>query len=142
MPSENGQTKRKNDPIDNFGNKFGPRFGIEKPAIAGPGRPRLPDTVKERRAFLRKQLEEVSVKAIQVVNEIMNDPNADDRDRLRASEISLTHSLPRQEEVDLNESTNPFARIEPTQLPELLRHIEIEIAGSPTDDQVGNGRCA
>lgn len=123
MESEKGGRFRKNGE----GNPRGPRFGREKPAIPGPGRPRLPESVKERRAFLRKQLEEVSVKAIEVVSQILNDPNTEDRDLLRASEISLTHALPRQEEVTLDDE-RPLREIDPQQLEAKL--AELNAAGN------------
>lgn len=129
---ENGPPKKKYAREDNFKNHFGPRFGREKPAIPGPGRPPLPKTEKERRAYLRAKIQEATPRAIDVLTESLNAEV--ERDRIRAAEILVTHSLPRQEEVELDATLNPFSRIEPTQLPELLKHIDVEVVSRPEDD--------
>lgn len=100
-------------------------------APLSPGRPRLPDGVKARRAFLRGRVEEISPDAIDLVSDIMNDPRAENKDKLRAAEIALNHALPRQEEMTI-EDERPLARIPPEQLESKLADIR---SGGSGDSQ-------
>ena len=99
-----------------------PRFGIEKPAKAGPGRPRLPDSVKERRKFLQRSVEEIAPAAIRVVNEILTAAKTSDKDRLRAAEIAMTYSVPKLEEVTVDEQ-RPLTDISDEQLKSVLGDV-------------------
>lgn len=125
MPTENGKSSQINP---KSGHPYGKRFGIEKPAIAGPGRPRLPDSVKDRRAFLRKKLEEISVDATELIQEIIDDTESDTRDRIRAAEIALSHALPRQEEVTLDDE-RPLREIDANQLESKLAELNASSNG-------------
>lgn len=130
----NGSNVKKNGNRDTSNYKH--RFGIDKPAIPGPGRPRLPDSVKERRAFLRKKLEEISADATILLNEIVNDSKAEPRDRIRAAEISLSHALPKQEEVEMNDNRPVLADWSP----DILKQLAAESKGTPeTNGKTGNG---
>lgn len=115
---------------------MGPKFGIDKPAIPGPGRPPLPESVKERRALLRKRIEEISPDAIQVVGDIINDPRAENKDKLRAAEIALAHSLPKQEEVEMHDNRPSLADWSP----DILKQLAAGATPAPSPNgHSGNG---
>lgn len=75
-----------------------------------------------------------------MVGQIMVDPNAEDKDKLRAAEIALSHTVPKLEEV--SESDNPFSNIHPAQLPGLLQHLDRELATRQNGHANGNGEGA
>lgn len=84
------------------GRSIGKRFGKEKPAIAGPGRPKLPQAVKDARAILK----EASMFAADRLKEIVH--SDDERNATRAAEIILSHVVPKLEEVTtINEHPLP-----------------------------------
>jgi len=127
----------------NVGLKNLKHFGIHKPAIPGPGRPRLPQSVKERRALLRQKIEEIAPDAIRVVQEVLNDPKAEDRDRLRASEIALSHTVPKLEEGVMHVDNAPLEKVPDDAIAEILSDaIAKSTLDTPTNGSSGNGATA
>lgn len=75
-----------------------------------------------------------------MVGDILNDPRAENKDKLRAAEIALSHSVPKLEEV--TDPENPFTNIHPRQLPELLHALDRELATRQNGHANGNGAGA
>jgi hypothetical protein len=113
----------------------GKRFGYEQPAIAGPGRPRLPEGEKERRKYLRNIIQQATPKAIQVLVESLEAKQT--KDRIRAAEILTNHSLPKQEEVELDGRISPLSSVPEPILTKIL--ADAIATGSPTPPHNGNG---
>jgi hypothetical protein len=138
--NENANTEKKNPRGWGLTKHRGPRFGIDKPAVAGPGRPPLPEGEKERRKYLRNMIQEATPRAIEVLKESLQCEQ--DKDRIRAAEVIVSHSIPKQEEVETSGSTNHFINVEPKQLPGLLESIDREIVARKISDEGGVGPTA
>lgn len=108
------------------------KFGHDKPAIPGPGRPRLTEKEKDARAILK----EASIFAAARLQEITH--SDDERNASRAAEIILSHTVPKLEEVNMHD-TRPLA-----QLPEgALGEIIADAVGEPSHNgHSGNGDSA
>lgn len=95
--------------------------------------------MKAERKQLRELLHAVAPKAIETVSRSLD--SANEKNRLRAGEIILAHSVPKLEEVT-NDGSNPFIRIDPAQLPELIEALDRELAKRPPVDGGGPGAAA
>ncbi len=116
------------------------RFGKELPVTPGPGRPPLPEGEKERRKILRDMIQQATPQAIQVLKESLLAHLT--KDRIRAAEVLVNHSLPKQEEVETSGNTNHFLALEPKQLPELIRAVDRELVARKRADEASGGPSA
>lgn len=125
MPTENGDSSKINA---KNGHAIGKRFGYEKPAIAGPGRPRIPADVREARQILKdaapgmaKRIEELSHH---------RDPDI----AIKAIKVGLDKILPNLEEVE-NFEHRPLQQFSDEQLAAKLA----ELNAGGTSHSNGNG---
>lgn len=93
--SENGDIPINNGhkPKHRF-TKIGPRFGREKPAIPGPGRPPIPDAIKEARRILKEAAPEMTARIFELSKH--SDPDI----AIKAIKVGLDKVLPNLEEVE------------------------------------------
>lgn len=110
-----------------------PRFGIEKPAIAGPGRPPLSPEVKLERKQLREMLEKIAPHAIETLAKAMKSSNP--KNAIRAAEIALSHTVPKLGEVETHDD-RPLTNLPESVVGEIIARA---VAQSPTNGHSGNG---
>jgi hypothetical protein len=126
----NGKINPKN------GKAIGQRFGYEKPAIPGPGRPRLTEKEKDARIILK----EASIFAAERLQEITH--SDDERNASRAAEIILSHTVPKLEEVNMHD-TRPLAGVPENVVTELLDEAVSRTTPGPSQNgHSGNGATA
>jgi len=115
--------------------KRGPRFGIEKPAIPGPGRPRIPDEVKalrkEAREILKDAAPEMAARLAMLAR--CGDPDIE----VKAIKVALDKVLPNLEEVE-NFEHRPLREFTDEQ----LEHKLAEIRSGRNGHRSGTGEAA
>jgi len=124
-------TKRNGDPFV----KRGPRFGIEKPAIPGPGRPPLSPEVKAARKEARELLKDAAPWMAQRIIDLSahEDPDV----AIKALKVGIDKVLPNLEEVE-NFEHRPLQQLTDDQIKQQLDIIRSSRNGSPA----GNGAAA
>lgn len=104
------------------------RFGKEKPAIAGPGRPPLSDAIKEARRILKEAAPEMTQRIFELSKH--SDPDI----AIKAIKVGLDKVLPNLEEVE-NFEHRPLQQFSDEQLSAKLA----ELNASGTSHTNGNG---
>jgi hypothetical protein len=128
VPSENGDTPKKNG---RHFTKIGPRFGREKPAIPGPGRPRTPADVKEARQILKDAAPGMAKRIQELAHH--RDPDI----AIKAIKVGLDKVLPNLEEVETHDD-RPLQQFTDEQLERKLAQINASTNGHSN----GNGAPA
>lgn len=109
------------------------RFGYEQPPAKG--RPPLSPEVKIERKRLREMLESIAPDAVQVLQNSMR--SKDEKNRIRASEIALSHTVPKLSEGVIDLATTPLTPLPDEAVTEILTDALNATAPTPASD--GNG---
>lgn len=113
--------------------KIGPRFGHEKPAIPGPGRPKLPPDYVAMREETKRILLENSARAAQRLAELMESKEKDIA--IRASDGILKRTVPELGEMKHTDD-RPLEALPDGQLEILLARIRSGGTRHPEGDEL------
>lgn len=127
--------KEKPSTVEKKPRKRGPLFGIDRPVPLSPGRPRLPESVKTERKALKEMLHAIAPAAIRTLD--MSLGSDDEKNRLRASEIILSHTVPKLEEVETHDD-RPLQQFSDEQLAAKLAELNASAPGHSD----GTGKAA
>lgn len=108
-------------------------FGVEKPAIPGPGRPRLTPEEREERRILKDASPEAAGKLRKCIKS-KNEKNA-----IRACEIILSKTVPNLTDAVIHDERPPKLAGED---PELLKQLAEESSGEPAPSSSGSDHVA
>jgi hypothetical protein len=133
VPTENGSRLGKNGSSPENRKH---RFGIEKPAIPGPGRPPIPFDIKQERKAIQEAIVKATPEAIARLKKALG--SDDERNAIRASEVLLSHSVPKLDEGVITLEHTPLANLPDNSVTEILSNA---LAGTtPIVKHNGNGR--
>lgn len=132
MPTENGlnPTPKKRNP--NSLANLRPPFDGSKP---GPGRPPIPFDIKQERKKIQEAIVKATPRAVARLQDALG--SRDERNAIRASEVLLSHSIPKLDEGVITLEHTPLTNLSDNTVTEILTNA---IAGAtPIAKHNGNG---
>lgn len=119
----------------------GARFGIEKPAIPGPGRPKLSDEIKAERRDAREILKAAAPRMAQRIVELCE--SAEDDTAIKALRVGLDKVLPDLQEGVMQIEHTELEPLSDKQLEKRLALARSIVSGTRTIEHngAGNGKA-